>query len=170
MIRTKQGYTIIELVVYSAIMAGIFVLVVSGMTALYSISIHARHSRSVNNASATGMERMIREIRDAESVLVSSSTLGNSHGSLVINSDNASTTGGTYTLSISGGKLQITNSAGSAALTGSDTKVEELIFWHFVSSNSEAVRIKMIIENSGATTTEFRTLYDSAVLRESYVE
>ena len=162
-----RGFTLIEMVVYIAIIAVVFALVLTGMISLYRASTTARESREQNLAATIALERMSREIRDAKSILVASSTFSTTPGKLVIKTDNASTTGGYYTFNLATSSVFITANAASSTLTGSEARVTELRFWRIVATNSEAVRIKMSVTNK-ASTTDVRTFYDTIVLRESY--
>ena len=164
----SRGFTLIEMLVYTAIIAGVFALVLSGMIGLYQASRSARLSRTVNVSAVTALERVSREIRDSESVVVTSSTLGTSPGVLTITTDNASAAGGSYEFSLADSQLQIEDSAGAEVLTSSEVEVTELVFWHSVSANGEAVRVKLTARAVSSSTVPSRTYYSTVVLRESY--
>ncbi|MEK7535475.1 MAG: type II secretion system protein [Patescibacteria group bacterium] len=167
MIKNK-GFTLIELVVYTAIVAVIFALVLTGMIGLYRSSRVARLSRTVNISAVTALERISREVRDAGTVMTASSTLNTNPGVLTIETDNASTTGGAYTFSVSSGRVQIADNTSTQFLTSSDVNVSELTFWLATSTNGEAVRVKIIAAPVASSTLPARTFYSTTVLRESY--
>lgn len=166
----KRGFSLIEVVVYTAIIAGVLGIVLAGMLSLYQAGQKSRLTRNVNLSGTIGLERMSREVRDASSIVTVGSTFGSDPGVLIISTDNASTTGGTYKFYLSDGKLQIENSLGPVALTGGEAQITDLIFWHVVATNSEAVRIKLTVADVASSTSESRTFYNTVVLRGSYVD
>jgi len=159
---------LIEMVVYVAIIAAVFALMLTGMISLYNASQTARTSRALNLSAATTLERLSRELRDGSSIITASSTLGSSPGILVIETDNASTTGGTFTFSLSGGKVYLTDSTGAKALSATEVNVSELTFWHATGTNGQAVRARITVEPVASSSVAARTFYSSTVLRESY--
>lgn len=162
-----RGFTLIEMLVYVSIIAGVFVMVLSGMISLYHSSQEARISRAMNLSASVALERMTREIREAKSILVASSTLTTTPGTLVIKTDNASTTGWYYKFNLATSTIFITANAASTSITSSDVDITDLRFWRIVATNSEAVRIKLSVTDA-ASTTPVRTFYSTVVLRESY--
>lgn len=159
------GFSIPELLVYAAIMGFVLSFVIGGMLSLNRSVVLSRASRDLNISAATALERIEREIKDASSILLASSTLGVSPGVLTLVTTNASTTGGTMKFSLSGGKIILTTD-GAIALTASDINVSRLVFYRASSTNSLAVRVEMTLSS---TSTQARNFYDTAVLRESYV-
>ena len=68
--------------------------------------------------------------------------------------------------SLSGGQVLLTTNA-TSSLTAANVNVTSLIFYLATSTHSSAVRIMMTLSS---TSTLSRNFYDTAVLRESYVE
>lgn len=165
------GFTLIELVVYAALVTVVGGIVLGLMVPMYRAGAEARISRMINTSGATMLERLLRETKDAESIKLASSTFATSPGVFVINSSNASTTGGTMKFSLSGGRGLLTFGDGSTQfLTSSQTHIAELSFWRLVATSSEGVRVKLVItDTAAASSTRTRTFYSSAVLRGSYI-
>ncbi|HEY4518445.1 MAG TPA: prepilin-type N-terminal cleavage/methylation domain-containing protein, partial [Candidatus Paceibacterota bacterium] len=138
MIKTR-GFTLAELLVYAAIMGFVLIFVIGGMISLNHSVIASRASRDVNISAATALERMVRELKDADSVLETGSTLGVSPGVLTIATDNASTTGGTMKFSLSGGQVMLTTNS-TSSLSASNVSVSRLVFYLATSTHSLAVR------------------------------
>ncbi len=163
----RGGYSTAELLVYTFILGFILAFVASGVVALHKSVVRARSSRDVNVSAVTGLERMVREIKDATSVSTTTSTLGTSPGKLVLTTTNASTTGGTMDFSILGGMIMLhQGSNGTTTLTAANVTISRLVFYAITSTNSQSVRVELTAQT---TTTPARTFYDTAVLRESYL-
>jgi type II secretory pathway pseudopilin PulG len=165
----SSGFTLVEILVYTGIIAIVFVLVLTGIINLWRASETVRVARDLNLSAASAMESMTREIHQATSVLAASSTFGTTPGVLVLATDSASTTGGYYRFFVSGSKLYLTGGATTQQLTSGNVSVTSLTFWNATSTNSEAVRVRMVVSSTRPTTTT-RTIYGTAVLRGSYLE
>jgi len=166
----KKGFTLIELVVYTALVTMIGGLVLGLMIPMYRAGVESRISRRINASGALMMERLIRESKDAESIVMASSTFNTNPGVLVIRTTNASTSGGTMKFSLSNGRGLLTfGDDTSQFLTSSQTNISELTFWYLVSSSSEATRVKISISDTRASSTKARDFFDTAVLRGSYI-
>jgi len=160
-----------ELVVYAALVSIVGGIVLGLMLPMYRAGVEARISRRINTSGALMMERLLRETKDAESIKTVSSTFVAHPGVFVINTTNASTTGGTMQFSLSDGRgVLILGDDSTQFLTSSQTQISELTFWHLVSTSSEGVRVNLTISDTGAaSSTRVRTFYGSAILRGSYI-
>jgi type II secretory pathway pseudopilin PulG len=169
--KGRGGFTLIELVVYAALVSVVGGIILGLMIPMYRAGAEARISRRINTSGALMMERLLREAKDAESINTASSTFGTHPGIFTLNTTNASTTGGTVKFSLSSGRGVLTLGDNSSQfLTGSQTHISELVFWRLVASSSEGVRIELTIsDTSAASSTRTRTFYGSAVLRGSYI-
>lgn len=167
---SAKGSTLIELVVYAALTAAIAAIVLPGVILLDRTARATRITSKLNYAAALSMERMVREIHDANSVSLASSTLGSDPGVLVINTDNASTTGGTMKFSLSNSQLYLTRGGSAIELSPPGLAVTSLVFYQYVAgaTTSEGVRVIMKLADAAATSTNFIRLYGAAVLRGSY--
>src|SRR3989338_455562 len=156
-----RGFTLVELLVYAAIMGFVLTFVVGGVISLNRSVVASRASRDLNVSASTALERMVREIKDASSVIEAASHLDVSPGVLTIETTNASTTGGTMKFSLSGGQVVLTTNA-TTSLSAANVNVSSLIFYLATSTNSSAVRIKMTVTSPNA---QGRNFYDTAVIR-----
>lgn len=166
---TKRGFTLVEILVYTGIIAIVFILVITGVLSLWRASETVRVARDLNLSAVSAMESMTREIHQATSVDTASSTFGTTPGVLVLATNNASTTGGYYRYSVSGNKLYLTGGATTQQLTANNLNVTSLTFWNATSTHSGAIRIRMVISSTAPTTTT-RTIYGTATFRGGYVE
>lgn len=151
-----KGSSLLETVLYIGIFAILTLLTVNTVLALTRAVSEIRSVRHTINDSDSAIERVIREIRAAESVDTTASVLGSHPGKLVLT--NASDI---MTFSFSDGKILLQkNSEPTAPLTGNSTAITNLVFTHLTTTNSEAIRIVMMMDN--------KNFYGTAVLRNKY--
>lgn len=171
--RTHQpssGFTLIELLVYIAVLALTIVVVVGAMTGFARFYTRIAASQSLARSGSYAMERMVREIRNAESIDQTGSTFGAHPGRLTLATPTGS---GTPTVpsefSVSSSTLRYSrDGVVIGTLTTPGTVVENLTFYRIATSTSEAVRIILTLSRAVGTSTMSATFYDSAVLRASY--
>jgi len=164
---SKRGFTIIELLIYTAILGFVFAFVIGGMLALNRAVVNGRGSRDLNTSAAVALERIVRETKDASSVDVANSILGVHPGKLVLNTSNASTTGGTMEFYISDGQIMIKQGVSTVSLTSASVQISDLVFHYISTTNSMALRVELTVESSSSPQ---RMFFDTAVLRESYIQ
>lgn len=159
-----RGFSLVEMLVYLAVT--VFISTAGVLTYLSLNTVFLRHEteRAVNHAAQVALERVMHEIRAANSVNTALSTLSASSSVLTL-------TAGTSTIqfSVSSSSLLYTrNGTEVGALTGADVSVTNFVADHYMGTSTELVRVSLTIraENNAASTT--RTYYTSAVLRGSY--
>src|SRR3970040_314989 len=84
--RHQGGYTMVELVIYAALLAVLSVLVIQALLSLTRTFSEIKASAALRAGAQVGMERMLKEIRFASSVDYAGSALGSSPGRLALNS------------------------------------------------------------------------------------
>ncbi|MBU2219377.1 type II secretion system GspH family protein [Patescibacteria group bacterium] len=153
----KKGFTLIETIIYTAIIAVIFILVVNSLTLVIKAFNQGRVIIKINNSAEVAIERMTREIRFAYDIDGSSDL---SH--LVLNTD--------VEFYLDSGKIMIIDrGANAVALTSDDLTVTNLIFRQINSSSvSKAVKIEMAIQGSSGNYQKTENFYNTAILRGSY--
>jgi len=153
----KKGFTLIETIIYTAIIAVIFILVVNSLSIVIKAFNQGRVAIKINNSAEVAMERMTREIRFAYDI-DGSSTLDH----LVLNTD--------VEFYLDSGKIMIIDRGASAvALTSDDLTVTNLVFRQINSSSiSKAVKIEMAIQGSSGNYQKTENFYNTAILRGSY--
>ncbi len=162
----KKGFTIIEIIIYTAIIAIIFVLVVNSLTVVIKAFNQGRVIIKINNSAETAIERMTREIRFAYDI-DASSTLGH----LILNTYVLGTeTPTTVEFYIDSGKLMIKEGVLPAdQLTSSDLTVTNLVFRQInASSVSRAVKIEMTMQGFFGNYQKTENFYNTTILRKSY--
>ncbi len=162
----KKGFTLIEVIIYTAILAIIFILVVNSLSIVIKAFNQGRVTIKINNSAETAMERMAREIRFAYGIDASSAL-----DHLVLNTyvlgTEIPTTAEFY---IDSGKLMVKEGISPAdQLTSSDLNVTNLVFSQIsASSVSKAIKIEMTIQGSSGNYQKTEDFYNTAILRGSY--
>ena len=168
LLHTKRGFTLVEMVIYTAILVAILLLIVSFIISFGKAYNVLRSTIHINNSATVSFERMIREIRQANDVDTAASTLNTHPGVLVLKTTEAGTPV-TLEFYISGGILAVKKDGVDAGtLTRTDVTITNLVFRNLSNGISEAVKVEMTLESDVADTTKVRKFYGSAVLRDSY--
>ncbi len=120
--RRKNGFTLVELVVYMGIV-GVFMLILTDiLVAILNTRLSSQSTSQVAQDGRYVYTRLIYDINRATSVTLPLN-LGDSSTSLV-----ASVSGLTNIYALSNGNLVLTNSSGSAQLNSVDTSISGLTF------------------------------------------
>jgi type II secretory pathway pseudopilin PulG len=155
-----RGYTLLEIVVYIAILAIIVVLSLGSILSTYNAFGRIKIERKLVTNGEVAMERLVREIRAATSTKPSS-VFSVHPGNLVLN------TGESFALS--DGILQIQEGAGPAQnLTSSDVSITKLIFYATSTAVSKMINIEITIEGGVGKLLRNKTFYGGAVMRGAY--
>lgn len=167
-IRSKKGFSLIEMIMYISIMSFVFVIIVNFLV-VYGIGYNSFKASSRINASAiTSLERITREIKSASSVDTGLSVLGSNPGKLVLNT----TDGGSpiqIEFYVSGSAVMVKkNNVVIGELTKNNVTVDNLVFDLSTVGNSELVKVEIDISTPLGTTTKTASFLGSSVLRGSY--
>lgn len=157
----KKGYTLIEVILYSALFVLLLGAIVNAGLLLSRSYSEIKSERNVQMSALSVMDQMTRHIRTAESIDGSGTAYGTSNGSLLLRSTDTGGTAHTVTLYLSGGRVQMSKEgAVFGPLTDASISVSSLVFRHIVTGNSEGVKIEMTIDG--------RNFYNTVMLRGSY--
>jgi len=159
------GFSIIEMLVYIAILGVLTVVVINTVLSLAQSFSSIKVSRNINNSALSAFERVVRDIRDADAIDVANSTFDVHPGRLTL------TKGATTTeFYLDGGSLKIReNSIGAGVLTKQNTTVTNLVFRHsIVASTFESIKIEMTLSGSQGSLIKTENFYTAAVLRKTY--
>lgn len=156
----KNGYTLLETVVYVSILAVIAVLALESIVTMYRAYGKTKVERKIATNGEVAIERMVREIRSATSTKTNS-VFKTHPGTLALSTDE--------TFTFNNGILQVQEGAGSADnLTSDDVSISNLIFYASTSPNSTLIKIEMTVEAGAGILLKSRKFYGSAVMRRSY--
>lgn len=165
----KQGFSLVEMLIYVALMALIAVALVNSIMTITRSYNQLRVRAAIDASAATAFNRMILEIRNAESIDVATSTFDTSPGALGLNSTDSSGNATTTRFYVASGRLRlIVGTADQGPLTASTTAITSLIFRRLSTTTSEAVKIEMQIDGQSGHATKTGTYYSTVVLRGSY--
>ncbi|MCI0619939.1 hypothetical protein L0Y40_02830 [Candidatus Wolfebacteria bacterium] len=164
-----SGLTLVEMILYLAITAILFVVIVN-MSLLFGSSQSRLATARVLNRSATiSLERMIYEMTRADSVDIGASSLGVDQGVLALNTTNGEGDPVVDKLYITDGALTLEEDGVVAgALTESGARTTSLVFNRITTSGSEAVRVALTLEAGSGPSVRAETFYTTVILRHSY--
>lgn len=165
----KRGITLIEVVVYTALLAFLTVLVIRASLSMYDTYVYVKVLSDINNSATLSMERMGREIRDAESIDVGLSTFESNPGVLVINTTNGESSESVSFFIDASSRLVIQREGEEPSpLTESQLEISNLVFRHIITDHSEAVKIELSVQNTVKGEVIERNYYNTIILKGSY--
>ncbi len=167
--RHDRGYSLVEMIIYIAILVLVAGLVIEGLLPLARSYRQVVLALAIDGSASAALERMVREIRQASAVS-GSSVLNSSPGTLVLTSTDSSGNGTTITFDTSAGAVRIQEGGGAPYnLTGGGVSVSKLIFSTQANGTTSAlVGIDMVLSATFGSTTRASEFKTSATLRNSY--
>ncbi len=163
----RNGFSLLEIIIYIAVFAFVSVVAVETILLVTSSLGRIRVVRTLNTASSSAMERMTRTIRDAKIINAGSSTFNTSPG--VLSLTGSETPAITYRFSVSGGGLVLDAGGVETALTPPGVAVTNLVFRSIANGTvSKAIKIELTIAASNGKATSSENVYNTVILRNSY--
>jgi len=162
--RTTKGFSLIELLIYIALLSVIVVVVVSVLLSLTRAYGAFKVSQRINNSAITALERITRDSRNAESIDLANSTFDVHPGRLTLNT-------GTMTIEIylDGDVLKVReDGVDIGSLTTQRVSVSSFVLRHLFSGSIEAIKIELTLTSSQGEFTKTERFYSAAVLRDTY--
>ncbi|MDO8600359.1 MAG: hypothetical protein Q7R73_01915 [bacterium] len=165
-----RGTSIIELIIYGAILALLSVFAINTFLLISSAFGEVRLTRQVNASAELIMGRMIREIRFGKSVYASSVFgVHPSRLSFVTFTSPSDDTEVDGDIQVSGMNLLFQKgSAGAIQLNTDDVGVTNFVLREITSANSVAVKIELELQASTTKRAVTKKFYGTAVMRGSY--
>lgn len=162
--RTK-GFTLIEVIVYIAVLGIVSIAIISSSMTVNSSFNRTRITRDLLESGNNSMERIVREIRQANSVDIANSTLGSNPGVLVLNGKDSGGSNRIVKFSVLSGALNIyENNTLLDNLLNQNVTISNLIFRRISTGTGEAVKIEMTLTNNSVS----EKFYDTVILRGGY--
>jgi len=162
--QNKKGFSIVEIMVYLAIFTALSILVINSFIVVLSSFNTTNMNRKLLESGIVSMERISREIRQAESVDASSTQT-----MLVLNSHDDSGTDMIIKFIEEDGRLDLyKNDILQGNLLGQNLSITDLIFNRITTTVSQAVKIKITLQYSGGHNIKIENFYDTVILRGSY--
>lgn len=161
-----EGFSLIEMLVYISILVFMLAVIMDITISMVRSERVIRASRNVENSASITLERFVREVRQADSINTTSSVFGSNPGVLVLQGTDTLGNPRTVEFYVSSETLLLKeNGLDLGALTQADARVTNLVFSHFLGSNSEGVRIEVTIESGEGPHYRSENFYASAILR-----
>lgn len=157
----KLGFSLIESLIYTAILSVMAAVVVNVLLITTKSYNNLRTSRNINNSIITSFERMTRDIKSANNIVIAESTFDTHPGRLTIES--SATTTEFY---LSGGTLRVKeNTIDAGPLIQQESSIDNLVFRLLDNGTSKAVRIEITMSIVYKGKTKIKKFYTTAVLR-----
>lgn len=165
----KNGYSLMEMLIYLAIFTMLSILVINSLITVMTSFSTTRTNRDLLESGSTAIERISREIRQAKTVDTTNSTLGSSPGVLQLNSTDGSGNALLVKFMVSSGALNMyTGGTLKDNLLGQNITVNNLVFRRISTTNGEAVKIELTLQDNSSKTTKTANFYDTIILRGGY--
>lgn len=160
------GYSLVEIIVYLAIFTALSILVINSFILILSSFNETNANRKLLESGVVSMERMSREIRQAENV--DASTTSNS---LVLVTSYSPTSSTTVKFINENGLLNMykgNNLVPEGNLLDQNVSLTSLVFRHITTTESEAVKIEMTLEYNNGNSIKSENFYNTIILRGGY--
>jgi len=161
--KYHKGFTLLEMVIYIAILTLIAVVVVNTVLSLAVSFNSLRATRDINNAAMVSLERMGRDIRGATGIDTGGSSFGSHPGTLLL-------IGAIETeFYLDDGVIKVReDDVEAGALTREAATTTNLVFYHISASPYSGIRIEMTLESTRGTITKTKSFSSFVALRSSY--
>ena len=167
--HSTRGFSLVETLLYTAILSLVLLIVAGTVIAVIRSSGNLRTAQLIERDAGFVLERMVREIRDAQSVNVGASILGAHPGKLLLNTTTVSGGVRTAEFYLDNGVLYFKEDGAVVGPLGSaQTTVSNLVFRHIATSRSDGVKIELTLTSGTGSAARSENFYATAVLRDSY--
>lgn len=166
-INRIKGFTLVEMIVYAAVLGIIAVLSINSMLAMTRAFTDLRVSRDLNSSATALFERLTRDVRGAYDIDAAQSTLGVHPGRLMLKGSSGVNT--TIEYYVTGNRVNIREGGvdqGSIMTAG--TTVSSFIVRELVNTNTKAIKVEATISATRGNITKTRNFYTTVVLRGTY--
>ena len=142
---------------------------VGAVVKLSQMFVQFQIARDMNNSAVLSLEKMIREIKSAESVDITGSTLGTSPGRLVLDTEDEFGLPLEVQFFVSSSSLHfMRGGVDLGPVTSNTIQVDSLVFIRLTSSNSEAVTIEMVLTAQVGANTQTKNYKTTVIVHGSY--
>lgn len=165
-----KGTTLIELIIYGAILAFISLFTINTLIIVTAAFSQARTERLINTNAEGIMERLMRETRFAQSV-DAASVLGTNPSDLILKTFVSPTddTPASIEFFVSNNNVMLKTRAGNlVALNTSGVSVPIFTAGKITNASTTAIKFQLTLQASSTKTTIQKNFYGTAILRGSY--
>lgn len=164
--KMERGYTLIEIVVYIAMLSLVSIVVVNSFIVSISSSKVAFEKRNLLEAGTIAMDRITREIRMADTVVDANSTFDSDPGILEISSTDSSGDTRTIRFQVDSGEMSMyENGSFYGSISGDKVTVNSLFFRKIITSSGVAIKIELSVLGNEGRVANF---YNTVALRGAY--
>lgn len=164
----SQGVSAVELILYITLFAVLSVVVLNSLIVTMRSFSEVRSNHDLLNGGLYSMERMTREIRNAESVDILGSTLGVNSGVLALTTRDISGNPKTVIFSKSGTSLIISENGVTGTLTGQNVDITNLVFYQTTTVKGSVIKIEMTVQDNRSPSGRSENFYNTVALRGGY--
>ncbi|MGB8815854.1 MAG: hypothetical protein WCC74_01250 [Minisyncoccia bacterium] len=146
----KTGYGLIEMIVYTAIVAMVMIAIVGVTVTVIKSNKFVEAQHEIENSAILSLGRISREARSSSSVTLTSPSNANF---------------GNSTIYLESGVIKINDGSGTSPLTSSKINVSRLFFTKITSTSSTAIRTEMTLSASSTGWSLSKVFNTTTVLR-----
>lgn len=167
--NSARGFSLLETLFYVAILALSLLAVMQTLAVVTRSYAVFRAAGRIERDAALSLERMMREIRDANDIAAAGSAFGAHPGRLLLNTTTAAGAARAVEFYVNSGALSLKEDGViSGPLTSGNTTVSNLVFRNIATARSKGVKIEMTISSGSGAAARSENFYATAVLRNSY--
>lgn len=164
----KRGYSLVEMIIYVALLALFLGVIVSVLLGVGRSLNYVQATIDSQQSAITALDRVVREIQNAQSVNTGTSVFNTSPGTLTLTTTNDADDAITRSMYINNGVVRMKeNSVDVGALTSSNVVVSQLEFNFIDGVVSDAVRVTMTVDAGKSSSARSDTYYATAIVRGS---
>lgn len=165
--QKQKGFSIVEIIIYLAIFTMVSILVINSFITVTKSFEITRTNRDLLESGINSMERLSREIRQANSIDLANSNLAG--GVLQLNSTDDLSNPLTIKFIKESFLLNLyQDSLLSGNLLGQNIEIDSLVFRRIVTTEGEAIKIEMTIHDSNSDINKSVNFYNTIILRGGY--
>lgn len=145
----KQGFSIVEIIIYFGLLAVISTLVIGNIIALFKNYNIARSNQEIEYNAINILDKLTRDTRDAENINISDSSFSVAQGtiSLKISSSTNEISSSTVRFYLNNGKLKyMKDGVDFGNISTGSVNVSNFRIFYINSSSTEAIKVELTID------------------------
>jgi|SRR3989338_516846 len=164
----RRGFSLVEAIIYIGLLVLILVAVINMMLLMSRSYNFLKASRHMQISAITALDRMVREIRNAQSIDIGQSAFGTDVGVLTLNTTTVAGVSQTIQFYLDGAVRLKLDGVDIGPMTLPDVTVMGLTFRQITTGISQAVKIELSLLTGVLPSTRLSNFYGTAILRDSY--
>jgi len=165
----RKAFTLIETIIYMAILVILLAVAINTLLSIIGVYKHFVVVSNIEDSAITTMERITRDIRNAESVSAGSSTFDTNPGTLTLSTLDSDGSPTTIQFAVISGAIHVTEGGTDLGpLTTGNTTITNLVFRYATTTRSELVKIELTLEAGSGDSQRIESFQTSTIVRGSY--